>query len=185
MQKQDRLADAEVMIKKYVQKFPGNKEILIEMVNIYIDTDRKEEAVVALGEAIALDPENVALVRTAGTIYENMEDFENAEAQYLKALQLDAKDVISLSAIGGLYFNKGADVNNAANKLEFGDPNYDKMVEESKDYFKKSVPYLEQATEAKPEELTYWIALRDAYGKAGDVENFKAAKAKVVELKGE
>ncbi|MEO9533208.1 MAG: tetratricopeptide repeat protein [Crocinitomicaceae bacterium] len=184
MQKQERLEDAEKMIKKYVQKYPGNKEILIEMVNIYIDTDRKEQAVEALNEAIALDPNNVALVFTAGTIYENMEDFENAEKQYLKALEMDPKDVNSLSAIGGLYFNKGADVNNAANKLEFGDPNYDKMVAESKDYFKKSVPYLEQATEAKPEELTYWIALRDAYGKAGDVEKFKTAKAKVAELQG-
>lgn len=184
MQKQDRLSDAEVMIKKYVKKFPGNKEILIEMVNIYIDTDRKEEAVVALNEAIDLDPNNVALVFTAGTIYENMEDFENAEKQYNKALELDPKDVNSLSAIGGLYFNKGADVNNAANKLDFGDPNYDSMVAESKDYFKKAVPFLEKATEAKPEELTYWIALRDAYGKAGDVEKFKEAKAKVAEMQG-
>ncbi len=182
LQKQGKMDEAEKMIKEQVAKNPGNKDILIEMVNIYIDSDRKAEAVTALNEAIALDPNNTALVYTAGTIYENMDDFDNAEKQYLKAIELDAADVNSLSAIGGLYFNKGADVNNAANKLEFGDPNYDKMVAESKDYFKKAVPFLEKATEAKPEEVTYWIALRDAYGKAGDVENFKSAKAKVAAL---
>lgn len=182
LQKQGKVEEAEKMIKEQVKRYPGNKDILIEMVNLYIDTDRKEEAVTALNDAIALDPNNVALVYTAGTIYENMEDFENAEKQYLKALELDGTDVNTLSAIGGLYFNKGADVNNAANKLEFGDPKYDSMVAESKDYFKKAVPYLEKATEAKPDNVTYWIALKDAYGKAGDVENFKKAKAKVAEL---
>jgi len=182
LQKQGKMDEAEKMIKEQVKKNPGNKDILIEMVNLYIDSDRKSEAVTALNDAIALDPNNVALVYTAGTIYENMEDFENAEKQYLKALELDGSDVNSLSAIGGLYFNKGADVNNAANKLDFGDPKYDSMVAESKDYFKKAVPYLEKATEAKPDNVTYWIALKDAYGKAGDVENFKKAKAKVAEL---
>ena len=182
LQKQDKLDEAEKMIKEQVKLNPGNKSILIEMVNLYIDTDRKEEAVTALNEAIAIDPNNTALVYTAGTIYENMGDFENAEKQYLKGIELNGEDVNSLSALGGLYFNKGADVNNAANKLEFGDPNYDKMVEESKGFFKKAVPFLEKATTAKPEEINYWIALRDAYGKAGDVENFKLAKAKVAEL---
>jgi tetratricopeptide (TPR) repeat protein len=182
LQKLGKTGEAEKMIKAQVARYPGDKDILIEMVNLYIDSDRKPEAVVALNEAIAIDPNNGALVYTAGTIYENMEDFENAEKQYLKAIELDGADVNSLSAIGGLYFNKGADVNNAANKLEFGDPEYDKMVAESKEHFKKAVPYLEKATDAKPDEVTYWIALRDAYGKAGDVENFKAAKAKVAAM---
>ena len=75
-------------------------------------------------------------------------------------------------------------MNNEANKLEFGDPKYDPMVAESKEFFKKAVPFLEKATEASPDEVNLWIALRDAYGKAGDVENFKMAKAKVQELSG-
>jgi tetratricopeptide (TPR) repeat protein len=184
LQKQDKIEEAEKMLKDMVAKNPGQKDIMIEMVNLYIDTDRKSEAVTALSDAIALDPENVTLVYTAGTIYENMDDFENAEKQYARALELDAANVNALSAMGGLYFNKGADLNNTANKLEFGDPNYDKMVAESKDYFKKAVPFLEKATEASPDEVNLWIALRDAYGKAGDVEKFKMAKAKVQELSG-
>lgn len=184
LQKQEKIAEAEDMLKKQVAKNPGQKDIMIEMVNLYIDTDRKADAVTALTDAIALDPENVTLVYTAGTIYENMDDFENAEKSYTRALELEPANVNALSAIGGLYFNKGADLNNEANKLEFGDPNYDPMVAQSKDYFKKAVPFLEKATEASPNEVNLWIALRDAYGKAGDVENFKMAKAKVQELSG-
>jgi tetratricopeptide (TPR) repeat protein len=184
MQKQEKMEDAEKMLKEQSARYPGDKDIMIEMINLYIDTDRKAEAVQALNDAIALDPNNVTLIYTSGTIYENMNDFENAEKAYSKAIELDAANVNSLSALGGLYFNKGADLNNEANKLEFGDPNYEKMVADSKDYFKKAVPFLEKATEASPDDVNLWIALRDAYGKAGDVEKFKTAKAKVQELSG-
>jgi tetratricopeptide (TPR) repeat protein len=75
LQKQEKIGEAEKMLKDMVAKNPGQKDIMIEMVNLYIDTDRKSEAVTALSDAIALDPENVTLVYTAGTIYENMDDF--------------------------------------------------------------------------------------------------------------
>lgn len=184
LQKQGKTEEAEKMLNDQVKRYPGNKDILIEMVNLYIDTDRKEEAVTALNEVIALDPNNSILIYTAGTVYENMDDFENAEKSYNKALSLNEGDVNTLSALGGLYFNKGADVNNAANKLEFGDPNYDKMVAESKEYFAKAVPFLERTVEASPNDVNLWIALRDAYGKAGMKEKFLEAKNKVTELSG-
>lgn len=176
LQTQGKADEAEKMLTELSAKNPDNKDLLIEMINLYIGTDRKEKAIKALNDAIALDPENVQLVYTAGTIYENMEDFENAEKSYLRALEIDAKDPNTLSALGGLYFNKGAELNNQANKLEFGDPNYDKMVADSKEYFNKSIPYLEQAVAASPDECTYKMALRDAYGKAGEVEKFKDMK---------
>lgn len=185
LQKQGKTEEAEKMLKAQVSKYPGNKDILIEMINLYIDSDRKEEAVTALNDVIALDPNNSILIYTAGTVYENMDDFDKAESMYTKALGLNENDVNTLSALGGLYFNKGADVNNAANKLEFGDPNYEKLVAESKEYFAKAVPFLERSVEASPTEVNLWIALRDAYGKAGMKEKFLEAKAKVTELGGQ
>lgn len=183
LQEQKKEAAAEDMLRKQVKKYPGNKEILVELINLYIDTDRKSEAIEALNETIALDPDNVRLIYTAGTIYENIEDFENAEKHYQKALELDPKDTEVLSAMGGLYFNKGADINNAANGLPLGDPNYDKMIEQSKSYFKQSVPLLEKAADASPEDINILIALRDAYGKVGNEEKFTEIKAKIAGLK--
>lgn len=183
LQKLGKNEEAEKMLVSQVAKFPGNKDILIEMINFYIDSDRKQEAVAALNKAIELDPDNATLIYTAGTIYENMDDLENAEKSYLKALEYkeDKNYSNALSALGGLYFNKGADLNNEANKLEFGDPKYDALVNESKEFFKKAVPYLEQAVAASPDVCGFLVALRDAYGKAGDVENFKATKQKAAD----
>jgi tetratricopeptide (TPR) repeat protein len=176
LQKMDKAEEAEAMLKKQVARYPDNKDILIGLINFYIDTDRKEEAITVLNDAIGLDPNNAQLIYTAGTLYENMDNYEKAEESYLKAIELDPKNANTLSALGSVYFNKGAEINNAANKLEFGDPNYDKMVTESKDYFKKSVPLLEQAVLSSPTECGYKEGLRDAYGKVGNVDKFKELK---------
>ncbi|MEX1001406.1 MAG: tetratricopeptide repeat protein [Crocinitomicaceae bacterium] len=178
MQNTGKSEEAEKMLLEQVEKYPENKEIMIALINFYIEADKKEEAVKVLEDAITLDPENTILVYTSATIYENMGEFEKSEAAYTKVLELEPNHIDALSGLGGIYFNKGADLYNEANALEFGDPNYDKMTEESKEYFKKAVPYLEKAAEFAPNDCNVWVALRDAYGKAGDVEKFKTTKAK-------
>ena len=169
---------AETFLNEMKAKYPNNKEVLIALINFHIETDNKEQAVKVLEDAIALDPENPVLVYTSATIYENMGEFESAEAAYTKVLDMEAENIDALSGLGGLYFNRGADLYNEANTLEFGDPNYEKMTSESKEYFKKAVPFLEKAAEFAPNDCNILVALRDAYGKAGDVEKFKIAKQK-------
>lgn len=185
MIKQGKKDEVETMLKAQVAKNPKNKDIMIELINYYIDTDRKPEAVQILNDAIALDPNNPILIYTAGTIYENMGDFANAEANYLKAQGLGDKN--AGFALGSLYFNKGADLVTEANKLTFGTPEYqqkyDPMIEESKVYFNKAVPFLEQAATENPKDLIVLEALKQAYGKVGNTEKFLEIKKKIEEIK--
>ncbi|MBK8925819.1 MAG: hypothetical protein IPM74_07885 [Crocinitomicaceae bacterium] len=185
MQKLGKTAEVEAMLKDQVAKNPKNKDIMIELINFYIDNDRKPEAVQILNDAIALDPNNAVLIYTAGTIYENMGDFENAEKSYLKAKELGDKN--AGFALGSLYFNKGADIYTAANNLAFGTPEYeqkyDPMVEESKVYFNKALPYLEQAAVENPTDLVVLEALKQVYGKLGNQEKFLEIKKKIEEIK--
>jgi tetratricopeptide (TPR) repeat protein len=185
MLKLEKKAEVETMLKAQVAKYPKNKDIMIELINYYIDTDRKPEAVQILNDAIALDPTNPILIYTAGTIYENMGDFTNAEANYTKAQGMGDKN--AGFALGSLYFNKGADLVAEANKLTFGTPEYqqkyDPMIEESKTYFNKAVPFLEQAAAENPKDLIVLEALKQAYGKVGNTEKFLEMKKKIDQIK--
>jgi tetratricopeptide (TPR) repeat protein len=176
---------AENMLKAQIAKYPGNKDIMIELINLYIDTDRKPEAVKILNDAIALDPKNAVLVYTAGTIYENMGNFSDAEINYKKAIEMGNQD--AGFAIGGLYYNKGADIVLEAEKLKYGTPeydsNYEKMMEESKVYFNQALPYLEAAAVATPKDLVVLEALKAAYYKVGNTEKFMETKKKIEEIK--
>lgn len=185
MQKQGKKDEVEAMLKAQLAKHPSNKDIMIELINFYIDSDRKPEAIQILKNAISLDPNNPVLIYTAGTIYENMGDFENAESSYIKAQELGDKN--AGFALGSLYFNKGADLVTEANKLTFGTPEYqqkyDPMIEESKVYFNKALPFLEQAAVENPKDLVVLEALKQAYGKVGNTEKFLEMKKKIEEVR--
>jgi len=181
--KQGKTAEQGKMLAEMSVANPGSKDILIELINYYIDQDKKEEAEKALNAAIALDPTNPALIYTSGTIYENLDRFEDAETAYKKTIELDAKNVDAAFALGGLYFNKGADLNNEANKLPLGDANYEKLQAQSKEFFAKSIPYLESAYANTTDDVAIMTSLRDAYKKAGMNDKFLEMKAKVEALK--
>ena len=181
-QKQGKTAEAEQSLKDAISKYPKNKGLLIELINFYIDGDRDNEALDALNAALELDPKNTALLFNSGAIYENMGDFENAKSAYERLIAIEPEAVRGQFAMGGLYFNKGADLNNAANQLALGDPKYDTMVEESKGYFEKAVPFLEKAAETSPKDRAVLESLMAAYSKTGSMDKFKEIKARIAAL---
>lgn len=181
---QGKDAEAEKALDEAVAKYSDNVDVIIQQINFYIDSDRKEEAEKALTAAIALAPDNIALIYTSGNIYEGMGKTEEAEKAYARTLELDPNHVNAKFSMGGLFFNKGADKNNEANKLPFGDPNYDKYVAESKEFFQKALPFLESAAASEPNDAVILESLKQVYGKLGMTDEFKATKAKIEAIKG-
>jgi tetratricopeptide (TPR) repeat protein len=182
-QKQGKSEEAEKALKDAIAQYPTNKGLLIELINFYIDNDRDTEALDALNAAIELDPENTALLFNSGAIYENMGNFEKAKEAYEKLIVIEPEAVRGQFAIGGLYFNQGAELNNKANQLPLGDPNYDTLTEEAKMYFEKSVPYLEKAAAKSSEDIAILESLMAAYRKIGNTEKFKEVKAQIEAVK--
>jgi tetratricopeptide (TPR) repeat protein len=182
LSKQGKTEEAEKVLQDAVKKAPENLDILIAMINFYIDTDRSADAEKALKAAIVLDPDNTALVYTSGNIYEQMDKIEEAKAAYNRTLELDPNHTNAKFSMGGIYFNKGADLYNEGNKLPPSDPKATQMIEESKELFKKALPYLEDAAEAEPKDVVILESLKAVYGKLGMVEEFKATKARIAEL---
>ena len=175
--------EVETLISEAKSKYPSDLGVMIQVINHYIDTDRKDDAAKALEGAIALDPDNVALMYTSGNIYEEMGNTDAAEKAFLKAVELAPKNVDALYPLGVHYFNRGADKNNEANKMELGDPNYEPYLAEADEFFKKSLTYLERASEAAPEDIDVLESLKLVYGKLKMMDKFKETKAKIQSLK--
>ncbi len=188
MKNQGKKDELEKELTAAVAKYPENLDVLIQSINFYIDEDNNAEAEKLLTAAVKLAPDNTALVYNSGIIYESMGRMEDAESAYNKTLALEPGHTNAKYSLGVFYFNKGADANNEANTYDFNDPQYnakyDAKIKESKDHFKKSVGYLENASKEEPKDIQILEALKSAYGKAGMVDEFKATKAKITELKG-
>lgn len=184
MKELGKTAEAEKLLKETAAKYPNNLDVLIQLINFYIDNNRNQEAGDAISAAIKLDPNNIALVYNSGIIYETLGKMDVAEAAYLKSLELKPDYTDALYSLGVFYFNRGADANNIANDLPFGDPAYDKTIAESKEFWGKALPYLEKAALAEPNDLVILESLKQVYGKLSMTEKFKETKAKIAEISG-
>jgi len=178
----DKKEEAEVMLKEQVVKHPGNKDIMVSLINIYLGQDKKVEAEKVLTDAIALDPESRDLNYAVATVYENLERYEDAEKAYKKVIEIDPNFSDALLGLGAVYFNKAADLNGKINDLQPGDPQEEVFRTSMKENFTNSLPYLEKANELTPNNKEILTSLKQVYYKLGNIAKFKEIKAQLEAL---
>ena len=182
--KLDKQEEGEQKLSALLKANPGNKDLMISLINLYLGAGKKAEAETVLSDAIALDPENKELHYVVGTIYEGQERYGDAEKAYKKVLELDPNHANALLGLGAVFFNKAANLNSKINDLAIGDPKEDEYRKEMNENFKMALPYLEKAYEIMPENAEIVSSLRQAYYKTGNMEKAKEMKTKLDALKG-
>jgi len=180
--KLEKADKAEAMLKEQVTKNPGNKEIMISLINIYLGQDKKVEAEKVLTDAIALDPESRDLNYAVATVYENLNRYDDAEKAYKKVIEIDPNYANALLGLGAVYFNKAADLNGQINDLQPGDPKEETLRTDMKANFTNSLPYLEKADALTPNNKEILNSLKQVYYKTGNITKFKETKAKLEAL---
>jgi tetratricopeptide (TPR) repeat protein len=181
--KLDKADEAEKTFKEALEKNPGNKDIMIALINVYLPQGKKDEAEKVLSDAIALDPENKELHYVVGTIYEGQERYEDAVNAYKKVVELDPNYTDAYLGLGAVYFNMAADYNNKINDLMPGDPKEEEYKAKMKENFENALPYLEKANELNPNNKSILNSLKQVYYKLDMLDKYKETKAKLDALK--
>jgi tetratricopeptide (TPR) repeat protein len=132
------------------KKYPSDRDLLLELVNTNIDAGDAAGAEAALNEAIATDPKNKQLQYTIGTIYIDLKENKKAEEALNKALEIDPEYTDALYQLGAHLVTWAGDTKTAANQLKFGDPNYNKMLQESDETYKRALVPLEKYIAKNP-----------------------------------
>ncbi|MCD8263017.1 MAG: tetratricopeptide repeat protein [Tannerellaceae bacterium] len=150
-------------LKDGLAKFPEENYYLLNLINIYIYSNRNQDAIEYLTVAIANDPNNPQYYDVMGRVYElGLKDYENAEKYFAKALEVDPTYADALSNLGRVYYNQGVNKQGEANMIN-DNKKYQEEIAVAKEYFNKALPYFEKAHELKPDEMEYMIALRGIY----------------------
>lgn len=150
LRKDGRLDEAKVLITTGQKKYPNNKDILFEVVNMNLEAGDNAAAEESLSAAIAADPTNKQLYLTIGTIYLELKQESKAEAALIKALELDPKYSDALYQLGAMYVGTASDMKQQASQLKNGDPKYDVMLDEANVITKKALAPLETYIEINP-----------------------------------
>lgn len=169
----------EKTFKEGMQVFPDSSYYLLNLINIYIYSNRNEEATNLLNTAIAQDPNNSQLYHAMGSVYESgIKDPVKAEEYYTKALSLDPNNAAALSNLGRIFYNQGVNKLGEANLISDA-KKYNEEKEIAKEFFRKALPHFEKAHQINPKEREYMTALRGIYYNLDMSKEFDEMEAKM------
>jgi tetratricopeptide (TPR) repeat protein len=174
---------AESVLTGLNSKFPNDKNVTLQLIDLYIKSGKNEEAQKYIKIAKEADPNNYSLYFAAGIIFLNETKYDEAITELTKSIEIKGDLFDTQYGLGAAYINKAFEMSKKANDIM--DPKkYADAVEELNIVYAKALPYMEKANEIKPndiyamgslQELYYRLKAKDpAYG-----PKYDAIKAKV------
>ncbi len=169
---------AESLLKSLPDKFPGDKNITLQLIDLYIKSGKNDEALKYLDVAKKDDPGNYSLYFAEGIIYLNANNYDPAIADLTKSVELKGDLYDSQYGLGAAYINKASDMFVKANDIM--DVNkYNAAIEEAMAVFAKAVPYMEKALELKPDDVYAMDGLKQLYYRLKMTDKYNEIKAKL------
>ncbi|MDO9613069.1 MAG: tetratricopeptide repeat protein, partial [Bacteroidota bacterium] len=163
MQKQDTVGALGVL-KEGLKEYPDNGTILVEVINIYLNSNRVDDALKYLDIAIEQDPKNSSYYFARGTLFDKLQKPEEATTSYLKAIEYKDDYFDAYYNLGAVYYNKGVKQIDVANAVPSNQPEkYEEEKEKADIEFKKAIPYMEKAHEVNPTDKFTMESLKTLY----------------------
>lgn len=163
LQKKDTVGALQILqdgLKEYTQE----SSLLVEIINIYINKNKVDEAIKYLEMAIAQDPKNPTFHFAQGTMFDRLLKSDEAAACYLKAIELKEDYFDAYYNLGALYYNKGVKQVDVANLIPSNQPEKYEIEKDKADLeFKKAIPYMEKAHEINPTDKFTLESLKTLY----------------------
>ena len=169
---------AESILKDLRTKFADNKNVILELIDLYIKAGKNDAALENLVIARTDDPDNYSLHFAEGIIYLNEDRYDEAITSLSRSVELNPEFYDSQYGLGASYINKASDMFAKANDImDVND--YNKAVDDAMAVFAKALPYMEKANELKPDDVYALRSLRELYYRLKMTEKYDAVKAKL------
>jgi tetratricopeptide (TPR) repeat protein len=163
LQKKDTLGALNVL-KEGLKEYPSNGTILVEVINIFLNANKVDEALKYLDIAIEQDPKNSSYYFAKGTLYDKLQKPDDATVCYLKAIEYKEDYFDAYYNMGALYYNKGVKQVDVANAIPSNQPEkYEEEKNKADIEFKKAIPYMEKAHAINPTDKFTMESLKTLY----------------------
>jgi len=180
--KKDTLGALETL-KEGLNDYPDNNAIMVDLINIYLNMNKSDEAMKYLNMAISQDPKNASFHFAMGTLYDKLGNFEESKKSYETAISFKPDYFDAYYNLGALFFNKGVKQVDVANAVPANQPEkYEAEKEKANDEFKKAIPYMEKAHECNPKDRYTLESLKALYYRLGMVDKQKEVEEKMKNL---
>ncbi len=166
--------------KEGVEKYPNDNPILESMIQIYMDLNKTDEAMVNLEKAIAQDPTKPRYYFAQGALYEKMGKEEKAIETYKKTMEVDPAFFNAYYNLGALYYNKGVQQVEIANAVPPNEKEkYENEVVKADGWFSKALPYMEKCNELQPNDKMVLESLKNLYYRLKQMDKYNSVLDKL------
>ena len=153
---------AESILTGLSSKFPDNKDITLNLIDLYIKSNKHDEALKYIKVAKETDSNNYSLFYAAGIIYLNQNKYDEAITELTKSVELKADLFETQYGLGAAYINKAADMFLKANDI-MDVKKYTEATDLANIVYAKALPYMEKAYELKPDDYYAMKYLQELY----------------------
>jgi len=153
---------AESILTGLSDLFPDDKTITLQLIDLYIKSNKNEEALKYIKVAKENDPGNYSLFFAEGIIQLNAEKFDEAIVELTRSIELNPDLYDTQYGLGAAYINKASDMFLKANDIM--DVNeYSTAIDAANAVYGKALPYMEKALEIKPDDVYAMRSLQELY----------------------
>lgn len=171
-------AKAESVLTGLNSKFPNDKNVTLQLIDLYIKSSKNDEALKYIKVAKEADPNNATLYFAAGIIYLNELKYDDAIPELTKSVELKGDVYDTQYGLGAAYINKAADMFKAANDI-MDVKKYSDAIDQANTVYAKALPYMEKAHELKPDDVYAMRSLQELYYRLKMTDKYTVIKAKL------
>ena len=169
---------------KVLELNPQDSDAVANLALAYDYLGEKDKAKETYEIALTNNPEDKDLLFNLARLHYMNNEYDRAVELFQKVIDKDPEDFDSNLNVGNAYLSMAEEYRKELVKREeAGGELKPEDVAKLKDYFKRSIPYLEKTSEQKPDDANIWNNLGVAYIQAGLQEKGKAAFDKAEELR--
>lgn len=133
--------------------YPEDKGLAEFEIQLLLQLDKMDEAMVSIEKALENDPDNPAIRLRYGYLKEKSGDMEGALEEYKRTVQADPEFFEGNYYAGAIYLDKARNIITDVNNLsdEEWEANSDKMLAEADRLYEEALPYFTKASELQPD----------------------------------
>lgn len=154
--------NAEKTLKRVFEIYPDNQDVILQLVDFYMNNDKLEQAFSYINLAKEKDPNNFSLFWAEGVLYMKQDKYDEAIASLTKSIELKGDQYDTQFNLGVCYYNKAVEMFQKANEI-MDAAKYNAAVAEANDVFMKAIPYFEMAATLKPDDADALRNLKELY----------------------
>jgi tetratricopeptide (TPR) repeat protein len=169
---------AESVLKGLGDKFPDDKTITLQLIDLYIKSNKHDEAQKYIKVAKESDPTNSTLYFAAGIMYLNQAKYDEAIEELSKSTELNPEVYDAQYGLGAAYINKASDMFVKANEI-MDVKKYSEAIDQANIVYAKALPYMEKAYQINPEDVYAMRSLQELYYRLKMTDKYTVIKTKL------